>query len=374
MKFSLSIFQKILIAMLFVAVVPLSVIWYINYHNTITQTTAGVDQQLANVSDKLASFVSNWVTMNLKVLNQNAAHADIGSMDGAKQKPILKSMLEEYKWSYLVFTTGPDGMNIGRSDDLKLLDYSDRAYFKDVMNGAPMGKQVLISKTNNKPAVILSAPIHIVDTTTGAKKIAGVIAMGMSITEMSERITNLRIGQTGYAFLLDQNGKVVAHQKEEYADKAADFSKHPAFLQRPQTGKAMITYDDGGRKVIAYVQNTDHGWIMVAQQDHNEAFSPVRAANWNSLVLLIATLAAVTLIAYWFSQQLATPIRNLTRMADEMSRGRTVVKIEEAKRGDEIGALAAAIDRMGTSIRLAIERLSAKQPTAPRTDTERRVG
>ena len=299
MKFlNLSIFQKILVTMLFVAIVPLSAIWYINYQNTIQQTTDGVNKQLADVSDKLVSYVSNWVAMNLKVLNQNGALADITSMDGARQKPVLKSILDEYKWSYLVFTTGADGMNIGRSDDLKLLDYSDRAYFKDIMNGAPMGKQVLISKTTNKPAVILAAPIHLTDKTTGVQKIGGLIAMGMSIAEMSERITNLRIGKTGYAFLLDENGKVVAHQKEEYADKAADFSKHPAFVQRPQSGKAMITYQDGGKDVIAYVQKTDHGWTMVAQQDYDEAFAPVRAANWNAGVLLAATLALVTLIAY----------------------------------------------------------------------------
>ncbi len=346
--------------MLFVAVVPLSAIWYTNYQNMIEQTTDGVNKQLDNVSDKLVSYVNSWVTMNLKVLNQNAALTDIASMDGARQKPILRSVLDEYKWSYLVFTVGLDGMNVGRSDDLKLLDYSDRAYFKDVMNGAPMGKQVLISKTNNKPALILSAPIFAADKKTGEKKIGGVIAIGMFITEMSERITNLRIGRTGYAFLLDENGKVVAHQKEEYADKSADFSKHPAFLQRPPTGKARIVYEEDKKKIIAYVQKTDQGWTMVAQQDYNEAFRPVRDANWNAFLLLVATLAAVTLIAYLFSQQLSNPIRNLTRIADEMSRGRAVVKINEVRRGDEIGTLAAAIDRMGTSIRLAIERLSAK--------------
>jgi methyl-accepting chemotaxis protein len=372
--FSLSIFQKILIAMLFVAVVPLSVIWYINYQNTIEQTTDGVNQQLANVSDKLASHVNSWVTMNLKVLNQNAALKDMVSMDGARQNPILRSVLNEYKWSYLVFTVGPDGMNVGRSDDLKLIDYSDRVYFKDVMKGAPMGKQVIVSRTTGKPAVILSAPIFNVDSTTGEKKIAGVIAIGMAIAEMSERITNLRIGRTGYAFLLDEGGKVVAHQKEEYADKSADFSKHPAFVQRPQTGKKLISYQDGDKDVIAYVQKTDQGWTMVAQQDYDEAFRPVHDANWNALLLLIATLVAVTMIAYLFSQQLANPIRRLTRIADEMSRGRAFAKVTEASRGDEIGALAAAIDRMGTSIRLAIERLRAinKQPAnEPRLRAER---
>jgi methyl-accepting chemotaxis protein len=145
-------------------------------------------------------------------------------------------------------------------------------------------------------------------------------------------------------------------------------------VQRPQTGKKLISYRDGDKNVIAYVQKTDQGWTMVAQQDYDEAFRPVRDANWNALILLIATLAVVTMIAYIFSQQLANPIRRLTRIADEMSRGRTFAKIAEASRGDEIGALAAAIDRMGTSIRLAIERLRAihKQPAnEPRLRAER---
>jgi methyl-accepting chemotaxis protein len=160
--------------------------------------------------------------------------------------------------------------------------------------------------------------------------------------------------------LLDEAGKVVAHQSEGYADKMADFSKHPAFLERDPSGKKQLVYDDNGNKVIAYVQPTAQGWFMVAQQDYNEAFAPVREANLKALVLLAMTFAGVTLIAYWFSQALTNPIRNLTHVADEMSRGRVVVKIDEVNRNDEIGSLARAIDRMGTSIKLAMDRLTKK--------------
>lgn len=54
-----------------------------------------------------------------------------------------------------------------------------------------------------------------------------------------------------------------------------------------------------------------------------------------------------------------------------MSHGHTIVKIDEATRGDEIGALAAAIDRMGMSIRIAIERLSAKPADNPPAQVSR---
>jgi methyl-accepting chemotaxis protein len=99
---------------------------------------------------------------------------------------------------------------------------------------------------------------------------------------------------------------------------------------------------------------------MVAQEDYDEIYAPIQEANYQALILFGVTLVIVLLIAYLLSQRLSSPIRNLTRVADEMSRGRVVARIAEVGRGDEIGALAGAIDRMGTSIRLAIDKLSAK--------------
>lgn len=359
--FRFSIFQKILVAMLLVALVPLGVIWYINYSDATKRISGTVEQQLTDVSNNLVSFVDNWVMMHYRILKQTAAIPDIMSMNGAKQKPILKSIIGEYDWIYGVITLGPDGMNVGRYDDKKLEDYSDRIYFKQIAGGAPIGMQVAISKSTGKPNFTLAAPI--LKTTDGSpadpNNFAGVLVMAMQITHISDIITKVRVGKTAYAFLLDENGKIIAHQNEEFS-KIADFSKHPVYVNRPTQGVKQLNYDDNGKKVIAYAQPTKYGWTMVVQQDADEAFQPIRDANKKALLLLLVTVLVVTAIAYGFSQQLATPIRNLTRIADEMSRGRAVVKINEVRRGDEIGTLAAAIDRMGTSIRLAIERLSAK--------------
>jgi methyl-accepting chemotaxis protein len=356
MKIKFNIFHKILLAMLLVALVPLSVIWYVDYRTANEQIRAAIQRELSGVSDQTVTQVNDWIGMNLKALKQTAALADMVTMDPKRQNPILRTTLNEYQWSYLVFTIDPNGMNVGRSDDKPPIDYSDRAYYKQIMEDKPFGSQVVISKTTNKPALILSAPIYS-NVVSGGRQIAGVIAMGMSIADLSARITNLHIGKTGYAFLLDENGKVVAHQKEEYADTSADFSKHPAFVARPASGKRELVYEDAGKKVIAYAQTTAQGWTMVTQEDYDEAYAPARASNLRALVILVVTLILVTAIASWFSRLLSTPIRNLTHIADEISRGRVFTKIAEVDRGDEIGLLAGAIDRMGTSIRLAMDRL-----------------
>ncbi len=351
----LNIFHKILITMLVVAVIPLVAIWYINYQTTSKHLTLGVEQRLGGISDKLVAAVNDWVTANHKVLNQNGALPEMASMNAGAQNPVLKTVQNEYGWSYLVFTIRPDGMNVGRSDGKEPIDYSDRIYFKQVMDGAPLGKQVVISKTTGKPALILSAPIHKPD-----KGLVGVIAMGMSLADISDIITKASIGTTGYAFLLDEDGKVVAHQKQEYTSTMADFSKHPAFLGRSNEPVRKLVFEEGGRKIIAHTQKTRHGWTLVAQQDYDEAFRALSEANLSALILLVITLLAVSYIAYLLAQRLARPIRNLTLIAEEISRGRLDIKIQEVNRSDEIGALAAAIERMGVSIRMSLQKLRAK--------------
>ena len=351
----LGITHKILITMLFVAMIPLVAIWYINYQATAQHLTDGVEQRLSGISNKLVVVVDDWVTTNHKVLNQNGALPEMASMNAKLQDPILKSVLNEYAWSYLVFTIRPDGMNVGRSDGKEPIDYSDRRYFKQVMEGAALGKQVVISKTTGKPSLILSAPIY-----TIGKKLVGVMAMGMSLTDISDIITKASIGKTGYAFLLDEDGKVVAHQKQEYTNTMADFSKHPAFLGRSNEQASKIIFDDQGRQVVAYAQKTRQGWTLVSQQDYSEAFHALNDANLNALILLTITLVAVSFIAYLLAQRLAKPIRNLTLIADEISRGKLDIKIQEVNRSDEIGALAAAIERMGVSIHMSMQKLRAR--------------
>lgn len=356
----LGIFQKILLAMLTVAVGPLGAIWYIDQRNSTEQLANAIDQRLSDVSDKLVTQVNSWTAMNLKVLNQNAALADMTSMDPNKQNPILASIVKEYPWVLRLFTTALDGKTLGKSDDAAVIDYSDRIYFKQVMKGEPMGKQVIISRVTGKPAVVLSTPIRKPDAAAGTSHLIGMIAMTLHITDISDVVTNLRVGSTGFAFVLDEDGKVVAHRKQEFATKSADFSKHPAFLGWRDKGRQRLEYEDAGHKVIAYVEKTAPGWLLVTQQDYDEAFAPLREANRQALLLLLVTVLSVTLIAYLLAQRLATPIRNLTRISDDISRGRVVMKIAEVNRSDEIGALAAAIDRMGVSIRLAMERLKAR--------------
>jgi methyl-accepting chemotaxis protein len=347
------IFAKVLLTMVGVAVIPLCVIWYLNYVSATGRLSSQVDQQLGDRADAIVSYVDAWVDMNVKMLRQNAALDDIIAMDPKRQRRTLLSIVNEYKAIYLAFTIAPDGTNVGRSDQESPKNYGDRIYVQQVLRGAPLGQQVVISRTNGQPAVILSVPI------TAEQRLAGVLAIGMTINDVSGSVTNVQIGQTGYAFLLDSTGKVIAHPKREYVETLKDMSQHPAFLGASGLLKKRVIYtNEQGRPVLSYARKSKYGWTLVVQQDAAEAYALIAEANRNALVLLVLTLLFVALVAFLFAQRLTRPIRSLTRTADEISRGHLKATITEVNRSDEIGALARAIDRMRASIKVAMGRLA----------------
>lgn len=347
------IFAKVLLTMIGVAVIPLCVIWYLNYVSATGRLSSQVDQQLGDRADAIVSYVDAWVDMNVKMLRQNAALDDIIAMDPKRQRRTLLSIVNEYKAIYLAFTIAPDGTNVGRSDQESPKNYGDRIYVQQVLRGAPLGQQVVISRTNGQPVVILSVPI------TAEQRLAGVLAIGMTINDVSGSVTNVQIGQTGYAFLLDSTGKVIAHPKREYVENLKDMSQHPAFLGASGLLKKRVIYtNEQGRPVLSYARKSKYGWTLVVQQDAAEAYALIAEANRNALVLLVLTLLSVALVAFLFAQRLTRPIRSLTRTADEISRGHLKATITEVNRSDEIGALARAIDRMRASINVAMGRLA----------------
>jgi len=346
------IIYQILITMLVIALIPLGGLWYIGIHKSRQEWTANIYRNLVENTEHLTRSVDDWTNMNLRLLEQNAAVPAILAMDSNGQNPVLKTITDTYEWIYLAFTILPDGQNLGRSDGKPVTFYGDREYFKQVLGGKPVGQKVLLGKTSNKPAFILAKPIK----GEGAKNL-GVIAIAMTLEDLSKTITKTRIGKTGYAILLDDSNRLIAHGQGEVSSELQDFSSHPVLSQRNRFDHDSFVFEDNGKKIVAFSKKTGQGWTLIVQQDYQEAYAAADRAQRNALLLLMVTLVTVIVIAYLLARRLSTPIRNLTVIADEISRGNLNAVIKEKGRSDEIGALARAIDRMGVSLQMAFERL-----------------
>lgn len=352
-KFGIS--QKLSLMLLVVALVPLVIIWLFSYQSIISLTTEKINEELTGINNGLVTYVDAWVDMNERMLLQNASLTAMQSMEEELQIEVLKTVTKYYDWAYLAFTVNPQGDNIGRSDGKKLKYYGDRVYFKQVIAGQQFGRQLLIGKTSGKPAMVLSTGIIDSDG-----KIKGVLAQAMTLTELSGKIVVKRIGQTGFSFLVDENGQVITHPDAEMTQSRVDLSNHPALVGLEGGNSTTIFEESNGEKIVAVAQKTAQGFTMISQQSYAEAYRLIKAENKKALIILLATLVAISLSAFLVSKWLTSPIRNLTEIADKYSQGQLDLQITGLDRNDEIGLLSQAIERLGTSIRLAMNRLQKK--------------
>lgn len=355
-KVRFGISQKLSIMLLVVALVPLLTIWFLSYKNITELTAEKANLGLNSINNKLVTYVDAWIDMNERMLMQNASLATIQSMEQYDQEPVLKSITKYYDWAYLAFTVDIQGDNVSRSDGKGLKYYGDRSYFKQVIDGQQIGRQVLIGKTSGKPAMVLSTGIF---DSNGS--LSGVLAQAMTLAELSDKIVNTRIGETGYTFLVDENGQVIAHPEEEMTKSRVDLSGHQALVAIEKGQSDTIFTNSDGEQIVAVAQKTAHGYTVVSQQNYAETYQAIKAENQQALILLFATLAMILLSVLLVSRWLTAPIRNLTDVANKYSQGQLDLEISGLTRSDEIGQLSKAIERMGTSIRLAMERLQKKK-------------
>lgn len=356
-SFTLKIFHKILLTMLAVALIPLAGLLYVSNYQLEKDWRRNLELNLTTISDGLVGKVNGWVDTNLRVLRENTALADTTSMDALRQKPILKEIQNTYEWTYLVFTVNRNGQNISRSDEEppQKYQYGDRNYFKQINEGKSIGQDVVIGKTSKKPALILAMPIH--DGTNG---VVGAMAFAMHLVDVSQAVVGAKIGETGFAILVDEKNKVIAHGRpQELTEQLQDLSSHPALTELGGASGQKIV-EDKGKRIVVHTAKTTLGWTLIVQQDYDEAFAPLLQARRNALILIGFALILVVAVAFLLSRQLARPIWELTNITESISRGNFDTKIIGTDRNDEIGALARAIERMAASIRVAFERFRKK--------------
>lgn len=346
-RFCLRIFPRLLLAMLFVAGIPFCGLWVIGVQRVQQEQQLAVAQTLQQAAAVLEAKVEAWIEMNYRIVQGAAVLPDIVGMEPVRQNPVLRALGQTYPWAYLLFTIAPDGRNIGRSDGQPPKDYRDRRYVQRILQGHATGHEVLISRTTGQPALALSVPVR-----DARGNLAGVMAISSSLIEVSKATTDLPLGRTGFALLLDDTGQIVAQGRDAPAlATLQDLHDHPL---RQGAEATLVDFVADGVRRVGYRKTLPRGWSILLQQDYSEAFGVVYQTQGQTLILLAVTLALVLGSALLLTQRLVAPIRRLTVVADRISRGqnRLDLPLPEAERDDEIGVLARAIERLNISLHL----------------------
>jgi len=246
--------------------------------------------------------------------------------------------------------------------DTAVTNLGDRDYIKQAFAGKSAVSDVLISRATGKPVVMLAAPVFKEDT-KGAPVIGVVVVRKDGPTFLSSLVNDIRTDyKTGYGFLINNEGTIIAHPDTELVNKQfnpiKEAEKDPSQKQladvikraiKDKTGSAEYTLN-GKEMVCAFMPLPEQPWILVQNVEKSEVVAPV--IHIRNTMLLIGLICAVlgAIVAVFVGYSITRPLTKMTKIVKHTGSGDLTMRVN-IKSKDEIGELADGFDSMLDNIK-----------------------
>jgi class 3 adenylate cyclase len=195
----------------------------------------------------------------------------------------------------------------------------------------------------------------------GNRAAVGVTIADINLKLIWDVITAIRVGETGAAFVVDRNGRLVAHPNISLVLRGAD-EETTARLKALQAatltsgGRSITTTNAEGRTVlVAMTPIAGAEWMVFAEQPATEAYAPIRSSLWRTSGLVLAGAIFAALLAFVLARRMSGPIRVLESGVARIGTGQFDHRIAIST-GDELERLAARVNQMAAELAVSQER------------------
>lgn len=193
----------------------------------------------------------------------------------------------------------------------------------------------------------------------GNRAAAGIAIADINLKLIWDVIAAIKIGETGYAFVADDSGRLIAHPDISLVlqgDTATNGYRRLRSAIAGANGSAVATDDAEGRSVVAIsARAAGVGWTVVALQPVKEALAPIRAALWRSLALIAIGALLAFALAFWLARRMSGPIRQLEDGVQRVGAGQFDHRITISS-GDELEQLASRFNEMAGELAVSREK------------------
>ncbi|MEJ7805071.1 MAG: ATP-binding protein [Telluria sp.] len=198
-------------------------------------------------------------------------------------------------------------------------------------------------------------------TARGAR--GGALLATVDLRLIHATVTGIQIGKTGYAYIVDRDGHLIAHPDQIQVLRHLNLSSSAAVSAARSTGPShstMLLRDFGGRYVLSATTTVPGpDWWVFAHQPAREAFSPIIASLWFTLSVIVVAMITALAASYFLAQRMARPILALREGAEKMGAGALHTRLTVST-GDEIELLANEFNRMASALGESYAELEAK--------------
>ena len=312
-RFSLQ--HKLVAGGILILLIPLSIVGLATFFNSMRAQEKNSEMELVQVAQSLSGMIQISVERDLRSLTAIASNPlVIRDLQKAQYNESQKLLEELYKLLQHDF----EGIAIYDQDGILRADggskgrigisIADREYFTATQRGATHVGSIMYSKPTGAPIFALSVPV-----TSPEGDIIGGIFGAVKTSYLSNYISSIKLGKTGYLFIVDQDGKLIAHPRQELLMKDIHNTPEAGILRRRMidqyTGAINYAYE-GKKKVAGVCPVPLSRWSIAVAQQRREIMSPAYSNMRFMLILggvfvLLTTLALVS-----YSRKISIPVQS----------------------------------------------------------------
>ncbi|OPJ63354.1 methyl-accepting chemotaxis protein [Clostridium chromiireducens] len=355
-----SIRVKLIISLLGICIIPLIILGYgANRQakailNEKLKTTS--QQTLLEVNDGINNYFNGFGSMvTMLSSNYNFINAD-------KEEPytftaaMLKNIKESDKDIFSVYFATADGKFEIYPNEKMPYGYNpkEKDWYKQALEG------------NHK--VIITLPFQ--DAQTGKSVVAiakaverdgnviGVCAMSVSLDTILEKIGTKKIGNTGYIFISDIEGKkMIINPNKDLI--GTDYASKQSFWNAAKTqDTGFVAYEENNTKMFGvYETNKATGWKLVATLDEKEIINDTNSILITTEIIVLVIIIISIALSIFLSKGIAENIKKLREVFEKASKGDLTVSIVASTK-DEFMDLANSFNEMIKNISNLIENVT----------------
>lgn len=272
-----------------------------------------------------------------------------------KRKEVLEELSKEYGFLDI-------SISDANGDTYNKTQIADREYFQHAIKGETYISAPVVRKTDS--SIILFAATK-VNNNTGYD---GVVYAALSNDVFSKIIDNVKIGKTGYGYVLDNKGTVIAHKNRELVNNFVNYieksKEDSSFKDVAEACTEAISGEAGARrynylgdkKYMDYkpIAGTD-GWSLCVTVDVSEMMANFYIAIGITLLLTIVFIIIAYRFAAKFADPIAKPIVEMSKRLELLAEGDLKSPVPEVNTNDENDILASSLRKTINSLNLYIE-------------------
>ncbi len=344
------------------ALIPISVLsWKILQSNQAAVQEAVLELHV-KLAEKTAEQVEGWIDS----VDQRVKIAVVGlraRMEWSDKQELTRSLVEA--------GTGVASVTLLRENGGAILEA-----FSPVLTGAPTALDPKLARASLRRAIarrgggaeILrgpGGPMLVLHRPIQGDVYARIV---VPLRALAERIAAERVGGTGFAVLVDNEGRSLSAEKTPRGIDLSTLPKWPitiaALASGGSVGSSEFVDSLGVTRVGAYAPVPVLGGAVLVLQSREEAYLSSTEARRTAGIAVLVTIFISMLVSFFLARALTAPLLTLTRAAEAVARGDFLSSVD-IHTGDELQHLAETFNTMTARLRsysvLQVDRLIAEQ-------------